>query len=111
MLGRLEQLKQGWKEQEEMRKAPKKGDASKLGRKRKMKPDIDDHVVHSEDMDYSKRDWKKKKSSSMFDELSQPITDFDAGHDSHDAGAHSAKMDEPSQVIVVVDKEFGLIAP
>lgn len=85
---RLEQLKKGWKEQEEMRKGPKKGDASKFSRKRKMKPGAEDGAVDNDDMDYPRRDWKKKKSAGGMIHGSSPSAgDIEARRDPHSSHA------------------------
>lgn len=60
-MSRVERLKQSWKEDAELKKAAKKGDSSRIGRKRKMKTDADGFIVHGDEVDAAPKEIRRKK--------------------------------------------------
>ncbi|GMH35626.1 hypothetical protein BSKO_03494 [Bryopsis sp. KO-2023] len=58
---KLERIKQNWAEEAALKKAARKGDSSKVGRKRKIKTDDDGFIVHEEEIEAEKRDRRRKK--------------------------------------------------
>lgn len=85
-VSRVERIKQSWKEDAELKRAAKKGDSSRIGRKRKMKTDADGFIVHGEEVDVAPRDIRRKKKSKDADQYPLP-------NQSHMAEQRSPQVD------------------